>query len=40
MKSGAVMMAVVGALTLGSLVFLLYTMVKSIQDNRTKGRSL
>lgn len=34
------MMVLAGVLTFGSLAFLLFTMVRSIREQRTKGRSL
>lgn len=40
MSAGAWMMAVVGALLIGTLVFLIATTVRSITDQRTPGRSL
>lgn len=40
MKSGAWMMALTIALAAGSLIFILFTMVRSIRDERTKGRSI
>jgi hypothetical protein len=39
-SSGAWMMVVAGVLTFGSLAFLLFSLVRSIQDERTRGRSI
>lgn len=40
MSSGAWMMAVAGAVTLGTLALLVYTVVRSIRSERTPGRSV
>ena len=40
MSSGAWMMVAAGVITFGSLAFLIFSMVRSIQDERTKGRSI
>ena len=40
MSGGAWMMILVGAITFGSLAFIIFSMVRSILDERTKGRSL
>jgi len=40
MSTGAWMMALAIALSLGALAFLLFSLVRSIQDKRTEGRSV
>ena len=40
MSDGAWMMVVAGVLTFGSLAFVLFSMVRSILDERTSGRSV
>ncbi len=40
MSSGAVMMAVVVAIAAGSLIFILWTMIRSISNERDKRRSI
>jgi hypothetical protein len=40
MSAGAWMIGVAGALTVGSLAFIVFSMLRSIHDERTPGRSI